>query len=191
VGLLYAVGNAGAKHLEAEHDTAFERKNAIPELGIIEPINRLYLKGQVRRIVVTQELWSLVDSLILCKFLAPIRAISMQEMVEMMNLATGHQYSIQELLRVGERAINIGRAFNVREGFGRKDDYVPHRLYEPLEGGASAGAVFTKEEFEEGLNNYYRLRGWDIDTGIPTKDRLLDLGLRDVAENLAKHGFYR
>ena len=182
VGFLYAVGSAGAKHLEAEHDTAFERENVSPELGIKKPISRLSLKGQAARIKVTQELWSLVDSLILCKFLAPIRAISILEMVELTNLATGRDYSLQELLRVGERAIILGRIFNAREGFGRKDDYLPSRFYEPLKGGVSAGAVFTQQEFEEGLNEYYEMRGLDIDTGRPTRTKLLELGLDDVAE---------
>lgn len=183
VGLLYAVGSAGAKHLEAEHDTAFERRNVSVELGLKEPISRLSLKGQAARIKVTQELWSLVDSLILCKFLAPLRAISIHEMVELTNLVTGRGYSLQELLRVGERAIILGRAFNAREGFDRKDDYLPSRFYEPLKGGVSTGAVFTQQEFEEGLNEYYEIRGLDVDTGRPTRSKLLELGLDDVQIN--------
>jgi aldehyde:ferredoxin oxidoreductase len=189
VGLLYAVGNAGAKHLEAEHDTAFERPNVAPEIGVTEPINRFSLEGQPHRIVRTQSLWALVDSLILCKFIAPIRAMAFNEMVELTNLATGRDYTLDELMLVGDRAINLGRAFNVREGFTRKDDRLPLRFYQPLQGGPSAGNHFTAQEFEKGLDEYYRLRGWDLETGWPRKETLLGLGMEDVAADLETRRF--
>jgi len=184
VGLLYAVSNAGAKHLEAEHDTAFERPDAAPEIGVTEPISRFSLEGQLHRIVRTQSLWALVDSLILCKFIAPVRAMTFSEMVEMTNLATGREYTLDELMLVGDRAINIGRAFNIREGFSREDDHLPPRLYQPLQGGSSAGNRFTVKEFEKGLDEFYALRGWDLKTGRPRKETLLKLGLADVAVDL-------
>ena len=188
VGLLYAASNAGAKHLEAEHDTAFERPNSAPEIGVTEPINRLSLKGQPHRIVRTQSLWALVDSLILCKFIAPVRAMTFSEMVEMTNLATGCNYTLDELMLVGERAVNLGRAFNVREGFTREDDRLPQRLYQPLQGGPSADSRFTVEEFERGLDEFYTIRGWNVKTGRPTKEKLSELGLEDVASDLEHRG---
>jgi len=188
VGLLYAVGNAGAKHLEAEHDTAFERPNVAPEIGVTEPINRFSLEGQPYRVVRTQSLFALVDSLILCKFIAPIRAMTFGEMVELTNLATGRNYTLDELMRVGDRAINLGRAFNVREGFTRKDDCLPPRMYQPLQGGPSAGNRFTVEEFERGLDQYYTLWGWDLKTGWPMKETISELGMEDVAADLETRG---
>ena len=188
VGFLYAVGNAGAKHLEAEHDTAFERPNAAPDIGVTEPISRFSLEGQMHRIVRTQNLWALEDSLILCKFTAPIRAMSFSEMVEMTNQTTGRDYTLDQLILIGERAINLGRAFNVREGFTRKDDQLPSRLYQPLPEGPSAGNQFTVEEFTRGLDEFYTLRGWDVKTGWPTQEKLLQLGLDDVASDLKSRG---
>lgn len=184
VGFLYAVGNAGSKHLEAEHDTSFERANAAPEIGVTEPISRFSLEGQADRIVKTQNLWALVDSLILCKFIAPIRAMTFAEMVEMTNQATGRNYTLEEMMLVGERAINLGRAFNVRENFSRDDDRLPARLFQPLERGPSAGSYFTEEEFNKGLDDFYRLRGWDLKRGWPTEAKLIELGLEDVAADL-------
>ena len=184
VGFLFAVGNAGSKHLEAEHDTVFSRPNIAPEIGIIDPVDRFSLTRQMNRIVKTQNLWALVDSLILCKFVAPVRAMTLTEMVEMTNQAVGRDYTIDEMLVVGERAVNIGRAFNAREGFTKKDDRLPSRLYQPLEKGPSAGYHFTIEEFAGGLDEFYALRGWDPETGWPTKGKLLELGLEGVASDL-------
>ena len=188
VGFLYAVGNAGSKHLEAEHDTAFERFNAAPEIGVIEPIDRFLLEGQANRIVKTQNLWALVDSLILCKFIAPIRAMTFTEMIEMTNQATGRNYILDEMMHVGERAINLGKAFNVRENFSREDDRLPSRLFQPLQKGPSAGSYFTMDEFNKGLDDFYKLRGWDLETGWPTEGKLIELGLEDIAADLKLRG---
>jgi aldehyde:ferredoxin oxidoreductase len=184
VGFLFAVGNAGSKHLEAEHDTVFSRPNIAPEIGITDPVDRFSLTHQMNRIVKTQNLWALVDSLILCKFVAPVRAMTLTEMVEMTNQATGGSFTIDEMLLVGERAINIGRAFNAREGFTKKDDKLPPRLFQPLEKGPSAGHYFTMEEFASGVHEFYILRGWDPVNGLPTKETLLKLGLKCVASDM-------
>ena len=66
--------------------------------------------------------------------------------------------------------------FNAREGFGRKDDAFPKRLKEEsVPEGPSAGSVFEEDQM---LDEYYTERGWDVATGVPTKEKLeeLDLG---------------
>ena len=79
------------------------------------------------------------------------------------------------LCLVGERAFNLERMFNIREGFSRKEDALPDRfLKEPMEDGPSAGQVFEAEPL---LEDYYRVRGWDPETGIPTPEKLKELGL--------------
>jgi aldehyde:ferredoxin oxidoreductase len=91
--------------------------------------------------------------------------------------ATGRQEfaDTSYLWLVGERVFNLERMFNVREGFGRKDDVFPERiLKEPMPDGPSAGHVFEAESL---LKDYYRVRGWDPKTGIPTADKLKSLGL--------------
>lgn len=77
--------------------------------------------------------------------------------------------------RVGERIFNLERMFNIREGLNRSDDVFPKRITEePLPAGASAGQVFEAEPL---LADYYKERGWDPETGIPTVDKLHELGL--------------
>jgi aldehyde:ferredoxin oxidoreductase len=87
---------------------------------------------------------------------------------------------------VGERINNLARAFNVREGFGRADDTLPERIRtEPIKAGASKGQVVSTEDLNQMLDEYYTERGWDIKTGIPTREKLVELGLGYVADDLA------
>ena len=75
----------------------------------------------------------------------------------------------------GERISNLERLFNVREGFGRKDDTFPERiLKESLQDGPAAGQKFEADAL---LEDYYAVRGWDPQTGIPTSEKLSELGL--------------
>ncbi|MBW2029394.1 MAG: aldehyde ferredoxin oxidoreductase family protein [Deltaproteobacteria bacterium] len=96
--------------------------------------------------------------------------------------ATGHREFLDPefLLLVGERVINLERMFNCREGFDRKDDVYPSRFLEdPLPEGPSKGQVFEADVL---LEDYYRVRGWDPETGIPTKEKLAELGLEYTLE---------
>ncbi|RLI37156.1 ABC transporter ATP-binding protein, partial [Candidatus Bathyarchaeota archaeon] len=89
-------------------------------------------------------------------------------------------FDINYLWTVGERIYNLERIFNVREGVSRKDDNYPDRIkYEVLLSGPSAKQVFEQEDL---LNQYYEARGWDIETGIPKKSKLLELGLDFAVE---------
>jgi aldehyde:ferredoxin oxidoreductase len=81
------------------------------------------------------------------------------------------------LLRVGERATNLAHVFNMREGFSRKDDTLPERLFQPLENGALAGVAMPRAEFEQAMAELYLVKGWDPDTGRPTREQLRALDI--------------
>ena len=91
--------------------------------------------------------------------------------------------SRENLLRAGERIYNLERAFNLREGFGRKDDAFPLRLTtEPLiNAGPSEGQVIRKPDVL--LDEYYQVRGWDKN-GVPTTDKLEELGLEEISSDI-------
>jgi aldehyde:ferredoxin oxidoreductase len=92
--------------------------------------------------------------------------------------------STEELLKIGERIFNLERAFNLREGFTKKQDTLPDRVVkEPMPEGPSKGQIF---EINPLLDEYYRERGWNLKTGIPEKTKLLELGLKDVADELER-----
>jgi aldehyde:ferredoxin oxidoreductase len=98
---------------------------------------------------------------------------------------TGLAFTPEEVEKVGERLNNLARAFNVREGFTRADDTFPERLMtEPLKTGGSKGQVITHADLKQMLDEYYTVRGWDLNTGIPTKAKLEELRLGYVAKQL-------
>jgi aldehyde:ferredoxin oxidoreductase len=75
---------------------------------------------------------------------------------------------------------NLGRLFNVREGFSRKDDYPPSAIFDrSLPEGPAAGKNLVRAEYSATLSEYYHLRGWTED-GVPTPDKLAALGLAEL-----------
>ncbi|MBS7627231.1 hypothetical protein KEJ36_00125, partial [Candidatus Bathyarchaeota archaeon] len=98
--------------------------------------------------------------------------------------ATGIDISEARLDRAGERIYNLERAILVREGRSRKMDetVIPHfKLPDRYD-----GTRLDEEKFRCLLEEYYQLRGWDVETGIPTKRKLEELGLGDVAKGLER-----
>ncbi|UCC59258.1 MAG: aldehyde:ferredoxin oxidoreductase, partial [Dehalococcoidia bacterium] len=88
------------------------------------------------------------------------------------------------LWQVGEKVYNLERCFNIREGFSRKDDKLPRRMYtEPLEGGVRDGEVIRKPDTI--IDEYYGARGWDQE-GIPTRATLSRLGLDAIDADIAR-----
>lgn len=132
-------------------------------------------KGEMTKF--NQDLTAVQDSTILCVFpsLYYIRGTGL--LGKLLAGATGIKDFTDGdyLMLVGERINNLERMFNVREGFGRKDDVMPRRITgETLPSGPSAGKVFEASTL---LDDYYRARGWDLETGIPTSAKLNELGL--------------
>ncbi|MBS7609158.1 hypothetical protein KEJ19_01120 [Candidatus Bathyarchaeota archaeon] len=97
--------------------------------------------------------------------------------------ATGIEMDEYELRRVGERIFNLERAIAIREGRRRRDDeqVIPYFMKPDRQ-----GIGLDEEKFRRLMDEFYELRGWDVETGIPTKRKLEELGLGDVAEGLEK-----
>lgn len=188
VGLGYATNEAGADHLVGFHDPLFAKADCVPllsvaDLGITEPTSVLDLGERKTRIWHTSERWNSAEKVLgLCFFgPAPRSMIQVADVVTAVRAATGWDVTVEELLDVGERAVNMARVFNVREGFTRADDRLPERLLRPLENGALAGTAIPRDAFEEALTDLYLLKGWDPLTGAPAGERLRMLGLEWTA----------
>jgi aldehyde:ferredoxin oxidoreductase len=128
----------------------------------------------------------MLDTLELCQFVwGPAWTLyGPAELIEFIKAVTGWDVSIFELMKVGERRINMMRVFNAREGFDRKDDALPRKFYKPLGGsGPTAGVAIKPQEFEEALDLYYKLMKWTPD-GIPTRENMIDLGIEWLANEL-------
>jgi aldehyde:ferredoxin oxidoreductase len=191
VGLGYAVSPTGADHVQMEHDPCFESKglflNQLSPIGILEPVESLDIgPRKVRLFVYLQHWWSLGNCLDLCLFAtAPVRVWKIPQVVEMVNAVTGWDVTTWELMKVGERGTTMARAFNVREGFTKADDWVPERFFEPIEGGPLKGKKLPKEEFKRAIALYYQMMGWD-EEGVPTTAKLEELDVGWVADAMKK-----
>jgi len=192
VGMGYAISEIGADHLVVAHDTMLTNPEALPfknarPLGITEAQPALSLNNEkMRQFYILEKVTSFEKVIGYCFFgPAPRSYILLEEVLESVNAATDWDMTLDDLLEIGERATNMARVFNIREGFTRKDDTLPERLFTPLENGALKGEVFPREEFESALTVLYGLKGWDPETGIPTRERLEALSLGWVEDLLA------
>ena len=147
--------------------------------------------GKAQLVIWNEHICAVADSLEICKFPTGwcflLNGLRFREFSQLLSAATGIDTTENDMVKAGERIINIERAFNVREGCGRKDDDLPKRwIREPLPSGPFKGHCVTPEELKMMLDEYYELRGWDVPTGLPTKEKLEELNLRDIAEKLKK-----
>jgi aldehyde:ferredoxin oxidoreductase len=126
----------------------------------------------------TQDFGCLLDSLTICLFLSLAQWVQPSKYVELLNSATGWDMDLKEFLLIGERIFNLKRMFSVRRGISRKDDILPARiLTHKLTNGGTKGNM---PHLGLMLNEYYTYRGWS-EEGIPTKERLTKLGLKECA----------
>ena len=172
----YATGNRGACHLQG-FSYAFERSVTMPEIGILEVQDRFGTVKKGELVAKTQDLMSLFDSLKLCKFTL-YGGLKLTHALKFLNAVTGWDIGQAEILKTGERIYNLKRMYNVRCGITRKDDTVPTRMLREKRG--EGGAAENLPPFAEALDEYYQYRDWD-QNGIPTKTKLLELGLVDAA----------
>ena len=189
VGMGYAVSEIGADHLVVAHDTSLANPESInfkaaAPLGILHAHPpRLYNEEKMDQFFRLESWNSLEKTVGLCFFgPAPRSFIHPDDVLKAIEYATGWKLSMAEALEIGERGINMARAFNVREGFSRQDDTLPERLFQPLEGGALTGQAIPRQDFEQALTWLYRIKGWDVETGTPIRQRLEALSLGWVAD---------
>jgi len=185
VGLQYALADYGADHMKAPHDPFFKDQDSVgikemKGLGILEPVSPTDLsKKKVALFKLMDIYWSLFDLLGVCDFGYVPRSVgTMDELLEIIRSATGWRTSWLELMKVGERSINMARIFNYREGFTPKDDTLPEVFFNNFQGGPLDGqGAINKKDFKKALKLRYELMSWDADTGIPTPAKLIELGL--------------
>jgi aldehyde:ferredoxin oxidoreductase len=190
-GLGNGVASRGADHQRS--DPFFEMSgrtaDAKDKFGSEDCALMTPWKGKGRMVPWFEEICALADSLSFCKIIG----VSMETVQEPMardlfKYATGFDVDIEEVLRIGERINNLERCILARWGLSRKDDNLPKRFSEeplPADSNMAAGLVFENDEL---LAEYYPFRGWDPETGLPTVQKLHELGLDAVAKDLADRG---
>jgi aldehyde:ferredoxin oxidoreductase len=191
LALIYAVNPFGADHQSHEHDPSYEGdyedyQARMESLDLLDPQPESSLGPEkIRYALYTQWFYSLMDSANVCQFVwGPAwQLYSPNQLVDMIRAVTGWDVSLWELMKVGERRLNMMRAFNAREGFTRADDVLPPKLAQPKTGGPSDGVSIDPADLERAKDTYYAMAGWD-QQGIPTRAKLEELGLDWVADEI-------
>jgi aldehyde:ferredoxin oxidoreductase len=167
-GLLYATSNRGACHMRGN-------MLGLEVLGLPKLIDRFQVQGKSSFVILHQDIAAAIDSLVICKFTN--MGVAEEYFARALSAVTGIEYATGELIRVGERAWNMERLYNNREGFSREHDCLPPRLtQEAVTAGPSQGWV---SKLEPMLKEYYRGRGWD-ENGVPRPEKLKQLSLADL-----------
>ena len=181
-GLNYATAYTGADHNKGY---AFQEIFGIP---VPWEVDRFAIEGKGKLTKWNQDVRCVTcDCATMCAFIldTALPATSTQNTAALMEAVTGLIFTPDEVQKVGERVNNLAKAFNIREGFTRADDTFPERLMtEPLKEGGSKGQLISKEDLKTMLDEYYTDRGWNPETGVPTRAKLTDLGLGYVADLL-------
>jgi len=174
-GLNYATSYTGADH---NRGYAFQEIFGIP---IPEQVDRNAIKGKGKLTKWNQDIRAVTcDCATMCAFLLDmaVPAVACQNTADLVNAATGMNFTVAEIEKIGERLNNVAKLFNIGEGFTRKDDSFPKRIMtEPIKAGASRGQTISQAALDEMLDEYYAVRGWDKN-GNPTPAKLKELGIK-------------
>ena len=186
LGLIYAVNPFGADHQSSEHDPYYEEGvgdfnlDRLKQIGLGSPQPAYSLtEEKVRFAYETEVFYSMLDSAELCQFVyGPTWTLyDAKDTAHMISSVTGWDVTVDELMEVGRRRLNLFRVFNAREGFGRKDDKLPKKFFKQLQGaGPTAGFALTHEEIDSAISMYYKMAGWN-EEGVPMPQTLEKLDL--------------
>ena len=175
MGLGYAVATRGACHNRSPGYS--------PDTQ--EMVDRF--KGEAERGPILMDLEdkaAVLDSLGICKFIRGLFEDFYDEISHIYQIATGLELSPEALKTTGERVHNLKKAFNIRAGWTMADDWLPPRvLREAMPAGPGQGIHMSEAELRTMIAGYYTARGWTAEGLIP-RDKLVALGLADVAEDV-------
>ena len=174
----YATGPRGGSH----HDI----RPTAEKSGLVD---RKVLEGKGALAAEINHWLILCDSMLLCHLGEPIWGPMKinPNTVEALNAVTGWDLTYEQARKIAEREWNMIRCLSAREGFTRENDQLPIRfMEEPIPEGPMKGSYIPKETLERLKNDYYSYRGWDLKTGNPTKEKLVELGLEFAVKDVAK-----
>lgn len=174
MAVVYATSPRGACHLQGDM-YAVDMGLTIPELGII-PSGHFKARGKAPIVARLQDWRTLYNSMVMCVFVNPPAPL----LAQLLAAATGWPSDLQWWQRAGERIFTLKRAFNNRLGVRRGHDRLPQILFVPMANG-SRGRTPRMEIL---MREYYASRDWDWETGKPSRKKLVELGLPEVAEEL-------
>lgn len=170
----YATGTRGACHFRGGCEDVEMGGFFIPEIGITEGTVKLFeRKNQGMLAAKCQDYFALLNSLVICAFMVDGGGMSFTAVKDLFNATTGWDYTINDLMAVGERAFTVQRLINNRDGYNAGTDVLPKKMFKPAKEGFRAGKV---PPFEALMEDYYALRGWN-ENGEPGKEAIKLLGI--------------
>ena len=174
MAVVYATSPRGACHMQGDM-YAVDMGMTLPDVGIY-PGGRFKTRGKAKIAAKVQDWRTVYNSAIMCVFVNPTPPV----LVRLLSEATGCSSDIVWWQRTGERIFDLKRAFNNRLGVQRGNDRLPERLLIPMSNGSRGRTPRMEMLMEE----YYAHRDWDWETGKPSREKLVSLGLLEVAEDL-------
>lgn len=183
MGVGYTISPTGADHCHNIHDSLYTKRPTVVRArleawGILEPLPCQDLSPAKVRILVSGSQWQhTLNCLVFCLFVP----LNPEQIADLVAGITGWDTSVSELMKVGERCVNMARAFNIRQGMSRGDDYLPHRFFTPFTNGPLKGVSIDQRELDQAIDTYYAMVSWDKN-GAPTLAKLQELGIEWVAE---------
>lgn len=179
-GLGNAVASRGADHLRSEPWFEFsgDHEEGARRYGIPETADRLAYRGKGLVVKDYEERAAVADALGICKNIYNnMEVLDWDETAEVLNAVAGLRFTGEEIRIAGERVVNAERMINARFGIGRADDTLPRRFLKEPAGPPDSPSAGSVVELEPMLDEYYAARGWDVDSGLPTQEKLQELGL--------------
>lgn len=184
MGLAHVTSSRGADHLKAFpvlDETGYPSEGVrrygqeyMPEL--VEP---LAVKHKGMLVKDGEDYGTIIDSVGTCKSGGTfvMAAVYWQETADAIAYTTGMEMDVDRLKTIGERIYNLQRMYNAMHGIDRKDDVLPWRFtMMPSTSGNASGSTCR---LDITLPDYYRLRSWDPESGLPTPETAARLGLSD------------
>jgi len=152
-------------------------------------------EGKAASLIEDEHNQNLADYLGFCRMLTTSfnvgvpKEVGIERFTELYALGTGTSISHEEVIEAIDRGLDLGRAYDCREGLTREQDRIPKRFLDTVVAeGPQKGAMVEEEKLEQMKSEYYALKGWDVATGIPMRETLGKRGLSDVADDLERRG---
>jgi aldehyde:ferredoxin oxidoreductase len=175
MAIVYATSPRGACHNQSDYFLV-DIGQADASIGL-EFYDRQVGAEKAANVARHQDFRTVNNALVLCMF----ANVAPETMLHLVNAQMGYDWTLDDLLRCGERAWNLKRLINIKLGLTRANDTLPKPLLKAYADGGAAGYVIP---FDAMMDAYYDARGWEKETGKPMKERLVALGLEDAAEDL-------
>ncbi len=172
MALVYATSPRGACHNQSDYFLA-DIGQVDDSLGLAF-FDRHAGAEKAANVARHQDWRTVGNSLVICHF----ANVPPQTLLDLVNAACGWELDLDALMRAGERGWTLKRMINLNLGLRAANDRLPEPLLKALPDGGAAGYEIP---FDEMLSAYYTARGWDAESGVPSREKLIELGLEYIA----------